>query len=536
MCETSQASGGAGEKVTEVQETNDNTRRAKQVSTIRGAATDFFIPDEYRPGQREAIEKIDTAFQRGARFVILEGPTGIGKSHIARAFAFQYGNSHILTIQKGLQDQYATDFPDMYIVKGRGAYTCKVPVRSCANGPCKMDKTLAHDDCPYKAALTESRKAPVVVHNFDSFYYQGQAYPHGERELIVVDEAHNIENKFLNFMEFVISNKEDVRIVIPKYDTLDEYAEFLEIQHHNILAEMDRLVESRRSDPGTIRRVDELKALGGRIHKYFEYKDQGIEYVFEYNDKLKYTRLMIKPVMVGDFVENYLLSNARRVLLMSATILDKGMFCESVGINPREAVFIQMPSIFPIKNRPIVFKPAGKMSWKFKKETQPKMLESIQKILAAKDKFTGIIQTHNEEVANYIKYNLDEPRLTFRKDYFTVEEMMEVHRQKEASVIVASGLREGVDLKDGLSRFQIICKVPWPNKNDPRVKRRVELKDKWYIYMAALMFVQMLGRSVRSVEDKAITYILDEGFKSFFNMGGREFIPQYIRRAIKWAE
>ncbi|GAI48123.1 unnamed protein product, partial [marine sediment metagenome] len=88
---------------------------------IQSKATDFFAPPTYRHGQRESIEEIEKAFQ-SFDFVLFEGPTGSGKSQVARAFAFQSGDAYIITPQKILQDQYEQDFPEMRVVKGRSAY------------------------------------------------------------------------------------------------------------------------------------------------------------------------------------------------------------------------------------------------------------------------------------------------------------------------------------------------------------------------------------------------------------------------------
>ena len=39
---------------------------------------------------------------------------------------------------------------------------------------------------------------------------------------------------------------------------------------------------------------------------------------------------------------------------MSATILNDKAFCRSVGLNPDEVKFIQIPSDFPLEHRPII--------------------------------------------------------------------------------------------------------------------------------------------------------------------------------------
>jgi len=147
----------------------------------------------------------------------------------------------------------------------------------------------------------------------------------------------------------------------------------------------------------------------------------------------------------------------------------------------------------------------------------------------------GIIQTHSEKIATYIKLNLHNLRLTFNKDSNSPEEMLEIHNKKSGSFIVASGLREGLDLKGDLSEIQIFCKIPFPNLGDKRVKRRKDLQPGWYAYQTALMFIQALGRSVRSEEEKAITYILDRSFERFY-LGNRRLFPPYIRETIENAQ
>ena len=58
----------------------------------------------YRPHQRETILRIVEAFEEGKRFVIIEVPTGGGKSGIAWTIANHIGESYVVTAQKVLQD------------------------------------------------------------------------------------------------------------------------------------------------------------------------------------------------------------------------------------------------------------------------------------------------------------------------------------------------------------------------------------------------------------------------------------------------
>ena len=91
----------------------------------------------------------------------------------------------------------------------------------------------------------------------------------------------------------------------------------------------------------------------------------------------------------------------------------------------------------------------------------------------------------------------------------------------EGTVLVSPSMTEGVDLKDDLSRFQVMIKVPYPDLADTRISRRKELEEKMklrplsYVYKTAIVIIQAIGRSVRTETDYAVTFTLDTRFTSF---------------------
>ena len=54
----------------------------------------------------------------------------------------------------------------------------------------------------------------------------------------------------------------------------------------------------------------------------------------------------------------------------------------------------------------------------------------------------------------------------------------------------------------------------------------------WYPLQTAKTIVQAVGRSVRSDEDHAVTYILDSDWSYFFSRN-KEFFPKGFKDAIK---
>jgi Rad3-related DNA helicase len=98
-------------------------------------------------------------------------------------------------------------------------------------------------------------------------------------------------------------------------------------------------------------------------------------------------------------------------------------------------------------------------------------------------------------------------------------------------VLVSPSSTEGLDLKDDLSRFQIICKIHWPYLGDKLVKSRMEKYRHWYAYQAVKSLIQARGRSIRTEEDYAVTYILDDAFDRLYSNNLRMF-PKYFRRSL----
>jgi len=79
-----------------------------------------------RDKQRYVLKEISDAFSNGYRHILLEAPTGFGKSAVAVAVAKTLGTSYICTSTKDLQAQYHNDFPFIAMIKGKCNFPCLV--------------------------------------------------------------------------------------------------------------------------------------------------------------------------------------------------------------------------------------------------------------------------------------------------------------------------------------------------------------------------------------------------------------------------
>jgi ATP-dependent DNA helicase DinG len=76
------------------------------------------VTEDTRENQGHVLNEICEAFNSDYRYILLETPTGFGKSPVAVAVDMTLGSSYICTSTKDLQTQYAKDFPFARIAKG----------------------------------------------------------------------------------------------------------------------------------------------------------------------------------------------------------------------------------------------------------------------------------------------------------------------------------------------------------------------------------------------------------------------------------
>jgi len=88
----------------------DQEQNQKQDLTLSNLVLNFPFR-EIHPKQLEVLQPITDAINTGYKYVVLEAPTGFGKSPVAIAVGRTLGTSYICSATKDLQTQYTNDFP-----------------------------------------------------------------------------------------------------------------------------------------------------------------------------------------------------------------------------------------------------------------------------------------------------------------------------------------------------------------------------------------------------------------------------------------
>lgn len=529
-----------------------------------------------RPQQEEAINFILNKFlNENKRYVIAELGTGTGKSAIAITVS-RYLNqvlqlepdmvagSYVLTTQKILQDQYTNDFSSLgsqlKSLKSAANYKCQqIPDQTCAESRRILTahrEQLADTDfykvctksCLYSCDKADFKAAPIGVTNIPYFLaettYAGKLEP---RQLLICDEAHNLETELGKFVEIVFSEKfadEILKIRPPKERSQEKVHEWVKKKYEPAVVkafkELEKIIGKNVAAAGTFapelaKKYEILDKHMCKVHRFLkEYTPQN--WILNTSESVKGKKTIhkyeFKPIDVSVFAEDSLFKFGKNVLLMSATIISRDAYCRSLGL-PTDTPFISIPSPFPVDNRLIHYVPIGKMSMDHIDRTLPKIAGAVLELLDAHPDQKGLIHCNSFKVANYIRDNVKSSRLLIQDDK-NRDAILKFHQESsEPTVLVSPSMTEGVDLRDDLSRFQIFAKIPFPYLGDDVVKKRMAKDEMWYPFATIRTMVQAVGRSIRNENDYASTYILDESFGYFYQKNSGLF-PQYFKDALRF--
>lgn len=516
-----------------------------------------------RMTQIEALQWIEKLPPK-IKYILCEIPVGGGKSPLALNLSAwlnsNLGDSFILTPQRILQKQYEDSFDKKYIgtLYGRSNYECKGKKTNCDIGG---DIKPMCKSCPARDAATIAFASPNVVLNYTLafllFKYNQKIRP---RKLMVFDECHTLEHHLteFNMITFTELRCKKVGVVFEKQKNIDTAMEFIDVKYRKKLRDkvnnLDEMVKSineeldynprglTSEEQQTIKNFKELKTHYDSIIELTlmplpEIKQR---YVLVQEDKsFKFKELYGKHVF-----QSFVKPMADRFLFMSSTILNKEAFCNELGLNPDEAAFLSLPSEFPVENRPVIFMPVMKMSYGWNTDAnrseRQNMLMQIKEICELHPDQSGIIHTASFQVANwlvselsgFIKHDImhHNPESKLKRDD-VVNEFLRV-APKQPTILISPSITEGLDLKQDLSRFAIIVKVPYPFLGDAWIERRKDISQEWYSRQAMISIIQGAGRVVRSKDDWGYTYILDSSFSYLYYSANKQ-IPDWWKEGYQ---
>ena len=550
------------------------------VRTATISKIEEYFPSEIIPRdiQKQILKEIETNIKLGFKKIVISAPTGVGKSAIGMAIAKYFGTGFFITKSKSLQDQYTRDFPILKSVKGKSNFEClklmdehKVddPIlakelgHTCEKGVClegteensegKSIKTFCTfkpliKDVTFDTKLNEStctyyfQKYFGLISNFSVWNYSGFFQlmknksvftDYLEKKVSIFDEAHGIEDQIINFIGIDISNKQldECKIDLSRYNISD-------------VKELTALLVAMKKFYAT--QYAEIKGNDGDL-KILEYYDENFKKFSDFigqiesdpknflisdnsNDFGNSVTISIKPLLISKYVDDFF--NTEYQIFMSATI-NKKNFCETMGLDEKHVAFIDTPkSPFLYEHRKVDFLDVAFLNSRSSFAEEQNAIRKIDEILSKHKTERGLILTSSKKRCFDILSQLSpENKKRIRichssnSDGTTQDEKIAQHRATSGSVLLSSSLWEGVDLKDDDSRFQIIAKAPYKSLGDTRVRAKMNKFPSWYSSETMMKILQGFGRSIRSENDWARTYVIDSTINNLVKQT-RNIIPK----------
>ena len=374
------------------------------------------------------------------------------------------------------------------------------------------------------------------------------------KSILILDEGHMLETEVIKFRGLAISKRRyrkyiyDLKIKDHGYDhdNLGDWLEFLV----RLANKIQDLFDSDSGDNKTPRRLsEELRADAENDLRRLDLAIRDIKqdpnnWIVAKIDPDTYgdnddnvAKVEFKPLDVSPYCSD-IFAKCSKTLIMSATILNKDVYCRSVGLEPEEVKFIRVPSDFPVVNRPIYPCRIAYLNYRSMREPKimSKIAQTIDFIMTKNAPHKGIIHTTSYQQLKFIRDNISKEnsrRLIESDPERPRIKVIEDHIQSsKPSVLISPSLHTGLDLKDGLSRFQIITKIPYPTLGDRWINAKRLHDPEWYDWQTALKLIQAYGRSVRSKDDWAKTYILDAAFELFMDRNKSTF-PEWFLEAVQ---
>lgn len=534
-----------------------------------------FPYEKMREQQKNILRKIDKNWDK--RFIILEAPPGVGKSGIAMTLLSSVKNGFLITSTKQLQDQYIRDFSNNYkydieSIKGRQNYKCEENRKlTCDIGECLgnrplLKKCLNTGNCPYYNQKEKAIHSDIALTSYQYFFrfadYEPKAKSWQIRDMILFDEAHLLEQQIINWASIeLIPSKLNAELNIFKNVDMDKLVEIFDLPTENgydenkkwifsifncimsaredILKEIKESVSLNEELPSEDDMMEQILSNHteyNKIDQLFKkfnlfFKNNHKDWIIEVIDGgLSLTPLNVKGIF-NTFIKRW---GEKKIVFMSATILDASAFCEEFGIDKEDALMIRAESTFDSQKSPIIYKPVCKMNYNKIEENLPNIANAVEEIINKHKGEKGIIHSTNYRITKYLYENIKTNRFIIKTDNITNEDMIYIHEKSTKDTILLSpSLTTGADLKDDLGRFSIIIKLPWSSLNDSRVKAKMKNNEDWYPLEMFKTFIQSCGRTTRSENDWSKTYILDAGFSYWLLKYRKWFTPQFLKR-IKW--
>lgn len=502
---------------------------------------------------------------------------------------------YILASDLSLHEQYIKDFRKLQNwnwgnIKGIDNYTCEVNNEKFSLGHC-ASRGMTYEqaeglDCFKKCGYLQARKKAIrspltlltypyalIQRNYVEQQQQGsgRGVPFPQRDFVICDEAHklldivqghfspviteDIQQKIQTMLDLMIEYSiKAPRIDMVKFDRLVKQI-FSDENPETLLGHLDQLVDQLGSIVKANEKTRELASeefgerdLPSELKQLFRLADWCKDTHCKFEDYVSILKKTGVQKMIKNPAEKHIVFNCideyyllqrhfyNRFgfkVLMTATMGSPRDFMRNHGL--KNAKYFKIESGFNWEKSPIIFYPGKKMSARYMEHNLEWAIERTISILKTHSVHRGIIHTGSYDLGDKVWRALPKElrkRVLVYKGSEEKEKIIKKLKKQPDTVLMGPSLLEGLNLIDDDSRFQIFLKVPYPHLGDKYVKAKLEHSQYWYNWKTSIAVLQGVGRSIRTPQDWAVTYLIDGCFADLLKSAGDQFPPEFKSRLV----
>jgi Rad3-related DNA helicase len=489
--------------------------------------SDYGLPHPtWRPRQYETV--VEALSMEGGKTMLLEAPTGSGKTAIARAVGHEHSVTALCKTKVLQQENYADGY-GFAALFGRGNYQCALePLLTgseCEYAEQGMHECPEVEECPYLRQKQVVMGSPLRALNYA--YWLTARWPRvAATDYVVCDEAHLLSDTILNFTGATILEHQRIQWDLPPFPVLhsnsgsvliktsptDEALSWLKRARSELLRAHADLNRRKHNNPAVLKKLRSCERLGLKIRATIDALQANAKDWYIVSGprarKVGYMHqpgFVCKPLTARYHAPRFFL-DGWNTILMSATIGNQEAFAAELGLPPYSAVSV--PSAWAPETRPVIIPKdaprlgrAAKAKGAAPYDLQAKLIADL--IKSAPSTWCGVIHHTSIQGAKTLAQRLGKHDLAGRMwlppERIGTEAQMEqwaIHKQKVPNAIAVTWFwHAGVDLLD--EQICIVAKVPFPYLADKYERARLDYDPKFYLQRTAWTLEQACGRTRR---------------------------------------
>lgn len=477
-----------------------------------------------------------------ARF-LLGDFTVVHNSAVAVAYALLTKQpTCIVTDNKGLQDQYSTDFAPcgMVDIRGRRNYCCDYRAGyTCEEGyvaQCPYRGTVA---CPSSVAEMRAATSSLVVTNYDKWTSArkfGQGMQHFTQ--VIFDEGHRATEAVDRAVQVVLHHREieeGMRVPFPHASEAHDFTVWKPwasavkmLAQEQFKALRAKVLATSTPKAAWIRQLTHLRLLGKRLGMIATARPA--DWLVE-PTKDGY---QFDPIASGRYAESTLFLGIPSIVIISATLRPKTLYM----LGQREGSFDyqEFDSEFDPDRSPVYYIPTMRVD-KRATSLDPVWLK-LDQIAAQRRDRKGIVHTisyaRREDLMASSRFA---PSMIVNPKGEAPTDTVSLFKSSgPGTILVSPSVGAGYDFPGSSCEWQMVCKIPFPDSRSKIVKARQERDPEYAAYHAMQTLVQCFGRGMRSADDQCEGFIVDSHLDWFFprfkHLAPRSFHRVFRRREV----